>query len=162
MRHLLMLPISHRILSNLSCGMSNIRFALSIKYASSAAYQQVIKLGVLALPHSCPVLPTNVLDSSDSLTLSFQSWEDPGFLGYPRILPSYPSHTAAHAVKWIPSVQVVLGCAICWGGTPREDPGMFIRYINRNPTHSSNPVHAPTSDPPRTSHLPLHRIPPLA
>ena len=113
MRHLLMLPISHRILSNLSCGMSNIRFALSIKYASSAAYQQVIKLGVLALPHSCPVLPTNVLDSSDSLTLSFQSWEDPGFLGYPRILPSYPSHTAAHAVKWIPSVQVVLGCAIC-------------------------------------------------
>ena len=113
MRHLLMLPISHRILSNRSCGMSNIRFALSIKYASSAAYQQVIKLGVLALPHSCPGLPTNVLDSSDSLTLSFQSWEDPGFLGYPRILPSYPSHTAAHAVKWIPSVQVVLGCAIC-------------------------------------------------
>ena len=93
MRHLLMLPISHRILSNLSCGMSNIRFALSIKYASSAAYQQVIKLGVLALPHSCPVLPTNVLDSSDSLTLSFQSWEDPGFLGYPGILPSYPSQT---------------------------------------------------------------------
>ena len=38
------------------------------------------------------MLPT-VLDSSDSLTLSFQSWEDPGFLGYPGILPSYPSQT---------------------------------------------------------------------
>ena len=49
--------------------------------------------------HSCPVLPTNVLDSSDSLTLSFQSWEDPGFLGHPRILPSCPSHTAAQAVS---------------------------------------------------------------
>ena len=39
---------------------------------------------------SCPVLPTTVLDSSDSLTLSFQSWEDPGFLGHPGILPWYP------------------------------------------------------------------------
>ena len=45
------------------------------------------------------MLPTNVLDSSESLTLSFQSWEDPGFLGHPRILPSCPSHTAAHAVS---------------------------------------------------------------
>ena len=36
------------------------------------------------------MLPTTVLDSSDSLTMSFQSWEDPGFLGHPRILPWYP------------------------------------------------------------------------
>ena len=51
---------------------------------------------------SCPVLPTTVLDSSDSLTLSFQSWEDPGFLGHPRTLPSCPSQQAAHAVRRIP------------------------------------------------------------
>ena len=51
---------------------------------------------------SCPVLPTTVLDSSDSLTLSFQSWEDPGFLGHPGTLPSCPSQQAAHAVRRIP------------------------------------------------------------
>ena len=50
------------------------------------------------MPQSCPVLPTTVLDSSDSLTLSFQSWEDPGFLGHPGTLPSRPSQQAAHAV----------------------------------------------------------------
>ena len=49
-----------------------------------------------------PVLPTTVLDSSDSLSLSFQSWEDTGFLGHPGILPSCPSHTTAHAVRRIP------------------------------------------------------------
>ena len=51
---------------------------------------------------SCPVLPTIVLDSSDSLSLSFQSWEDIGFLGHPGILRSCPSHTTAHAVRRIP------------------------------------------------------------
>ena len=48
------------------------------------------------------MLPTTVLDSSDSLSLSFQSWEDTGFLGHPGILPSCPSHTTAHAVRRIP------------------------------------------------------------
>ena len=40
---------------------------------------------------SCPVLPTTVLDSSDSLTLSFQSWEDPGFHGHSNFVQAYKS-----------------------------------------------------------------------
>ena len=81
------------------------------------------------LLQSCQVLPTTVLDSSDSLTLTFQSWEDPGFLGrsrdlpfislstscpcypedpldilrflgHPGILPSSPSHTAVWRILW--------------------------------------------------------------
>ena len=59
--------------------------------------------------------------------------------------------------------------------TPCMPRTSSVRSINCSPTHSSNPVHVPTSDhphppphpppptpPPRTSHFPLHRIPPLA
>ena len=39
---------------------------------------KIIWLRIINCHQSCPVLPTTALNSSDSPTLSFQSWEDPG------------------------------------------------------------------------------------
>ena len=90
---------------------------------------------------SCPVLPTTVLDSSDSLTLSFQSWEDPGFLGHPRTLPSCPSHQAAHAVRRIP-----------W------DPPLVSLHRNRAPCCPEDSYGHPGILPSSSSHTTVWRI----
>ena len=86
---------------------------------------------------SCPVLPTTVLDSSDSLTLSFQSWEDPGFLGHPGTFPSCPSQQAAHAVQRIP-----------W------DPPFVSLHRHRAPCCPEDPLDIPGS----SLHVPLTQL----
>ena len=62
----------------------------------------IMTLGIWIWPPVMSSVAYNCPRPSDSLSLSFQSWEDTGFLGHPRILPSCPSHTTAHAVRRIP------------------------------------------------------------